>query len=418
MEVSILESQYEFVTSKSKKALFLGGVGCVHPETKIEVENLNGEYAQIEISSIHLHEKKPRYKSFNGVSFDARSGSLPFLKGVGEMFRVVSEVGEIKVFKNHEFLCSDLHYRYPTSFLESDIVGLFSMKNEPYHLYEDIYLLIDRLLKFVQYFILSSSTFKSVAYLFTGRQFDPSYQQVVTLLQQMVKTIQDDVEIFSIRITNFDSVSHPLDAKALVHFYNEFCFELAKLGHDLLPAYLSGQKNKPQILKVLKHLRKCWEKHDFRYHGTNLSRVKVLAVESIGEGEYWDLQVPDTHNYVAHGMVHHNSGKTYSGGDLTLLMAKQFPNTKGLLTANTHQQLINSTVQALSERWDELGLINGVDFKITASGTRKRIILLGQEILLYSLNTDIPAKGISVGWWLGDESAFVKKKRSTLVEQD
>lgn len=419
-QASILETQYEFISSTAKKTLYLGGVGCVHPGTKIEVEGFSPErFDPVEISSVDSFSQwhNLKYKSFNGVAFDSRYGSLPFKKGVGEMFRVVSEEGEIIVYEKHEFLCSDLHYRYPTAFLETDLIGLFSTKesNLPFYLYEDIYLLFDRVFKFIEYFMLKSQPFRSVAYLFTGRFFDPKYEQVVKLLQAMVKTIQDNVEVFSVRITKFDSVSHPLQPTQLVHFYNEFCYELAKLAHDLLPNYLKGQKNKKEILKKIKYLKGVWHSHDFRFHPNNLSRNKVLAVEKFGTSEYWDLQVPDTHNYVAHGMVHHNSGKTYSGGDLALHMATNYPRTKGLLTANTHQQLVNSTVQALSERWDELGLMNGVDYKVVASGSKKRINLLGQEILLYSLNADIPAKGITVGWWLGDESAFVKKKQSTPV---
>lgn len=420
MEVSILETQHEFVTSEAKKALFLGGVGCVAPDTMIDVE-IFGKPERVEISSDRLQvSKSVRYLSFNGIALDYRIGSRPFLKGKGEMFRVVSEEGEIDVFEHHEFLCSDGIYRYPSAFLDSDFCAPLSTKkqNEAYFLLEDIYLLFDRIFKFIKWFVVRPPMFRSVAYLFTGRFFDPTLEQLIAYLEKLIEAIQSNVEIFSVRITNYDSVSHPLNQNSLVHFYNEFAYELARLAHDQLPALMKGQKNKDQILKTVNRLTKIWEKHDFRYSPTDLSRNKILAVESLGIGEYWDLQVPDTHNYVAHGFIHHNSGKTYSGGDIALNLVSKYPRTIGLLTAGTYQQLVNSTVKALCDRWDEIGLVNGVDYKTVLSGARKRIDLLGSQIFLYSLNKDVPAKGVTVGWWLGDESSYVKKKPLIPAERE
>jgi len=37
---------------------------------------------------------------------------------------------------------------------------------------------------------------------------------------------------------------------------------------------------------------------------------RVISIERNGFDWYWDLQVPGTHNYVAHGSIHHNSGKS------------------------------------------------------------------------------------------------------------
>jgi len=36
---------------------------------------------------------------------------------------------------------------------------------------------------------------------------------------------------------------------------------------------------------------------------------RIVSIESLGEGEYWDLTVADNHNYVANGIVSSNSGK-------------------------------------------------------------------------------------------------------------
>lgn len=37
---------------------------------------------------------------------------------------------------------------------------------------------------------------------------------------------------------------------------------------------------------------------------------EIISIEKYGRDWYWDLQVPGTHNYVAEGAIHHNSGKS------------------------------------------------------------------------------------------------------------
>ena len=420
MEASILETQYEFITSEAKKTLFLGGVGCISPETKLEVK-IDGVEQLIEVSSPLLQKQKHNlYKSFNGIGIDYRKGTRPFKKGVGPMYRVISEEGEVIAYREHQFLCSDLHYRATRSFDSDGLFHLISMKKEnmPYFLFEDIYLLFDKTLKFIKWFLVRSMPFRSISYLFAGKLFDPTMQNVIDLFSSIVSVINDKIDIFSVRITQYHCVSQPLEQKQLIHFYNEFCFELTRLSYDLLPRYMAGDKNKKHILKTVDHLQKILFSHDLRYHPSDIYKNKILTIEQIGDGEYWDLQVPDTHNYITEGFVHHNSGKTYSGGDFALNMVSKYPRTEGLLTAGTNQQLVNSTVKALTDRWDEIGLVRGVDYKTTLGGVKKRIDLLGSTILLYSLHLDVPAKGITVGWWLGDESSYVKKKLSILVGQD
>ena len=44
------------------------------------------------------------------------------------------------------------------------------------------------------------------------------------------------------------------------------------------------------------------------------NKAQIVKIESIGEGDYFDLHVPIFNNYIAEGMVHHNSGKTIGAG--------------------------------------------------------------------------------------------------------
>lgn len=100
------------------------------------------------------------------------------------------------------------------------------------------------------------------------------------------------------------------------------------------------------------------------------------------------------------------SGKSYSGGHFGIRMLSEYPRTKGLLTANTYQQLFNATVPTFCEQLDLANIPN----KPVLSGAKKRIETNSTIIYLYSLEKHDSIRGIEVGWWLGDESCFAKKE--------
>lgn len=59
----------------------------------------------------------------------------------------------------------------------------------------------------------------------------------------------------------------------------------------------------------------------------------ISEVEAIGEDDYYDLHVPGLNNYVANGMVHHNSGKTIVVAMSALTRATITPNYRFLNVA-------------------------------------------------------------------------------------
>jgi phage terminase large subunit-like protein len=97
-------------------------------------------------------------------------------------------------------------------------------------------------------------------------------------------------------------------------------------------------------------------------------------------------------------------GKTFSGAHFVIKMVSEYPNVDGLLTANTFQQLSNATVATLVGELDNAN----ISHKLVSSGAKKRIEILGSKIYLYSLENFNNIRGIEVGWWLSDETAFSK----------
>ena len=49
----------------------------------------------------------------------------------------------------------------------------------------------------------------------------------------------------------------------------------------------------------------------FRAGQEDLAWEKIVSIESLGEQDYWDIEVPDVHNYVSNGTLNHNSGKDH-----------------------------------------------------------------------------------------------------------
>lgn len=97
------------------------------------------------------------------------------------------------------------------------------------------------------------------------------------------------------------------------------------------------------------------------------------------------------------------SGKTFCGALWTVMMALQYPECRGLITANTHSQLRKATLAELFKVCNMLGI--EYTFKVN-----QNLLIIGKaEILCYSMENPDNLAGPTVGWWWGDEVSFYKK---------
>lgn len=97
------------------------------------------------------------------------------------------------------------------------------------------------------------------------------------------------------------------------------------------------------------------------------------------------------------------SGKTFTGAIWAIEMALNFPNCRGLITANTHSQLRKATLAELFSICDELG----IKYKYLVN--QNRLFIHNTEILCYSMENPDNLAGPTVGWWWGDEVAFYRQ---------
>jgi PBSX family phage terminase large subunit len=99
------------------------------------------------------------------------------------------------------------------------------------------------------------------------------------------------------------------------------------------------------------------------------------------------------------------SGKTHAGALWAIYMAVNYPEVKGLITANSYSQLKKATLSKLFELMDDMGI--EFEYKM-----QEGVILIGPEkSVVYALSMEKydHLRGIEFGWGWGDECAFYKE---------
>lgn len=75
--------------------------------------------------------------------------------------------------------------------------------------------------------------------------------------------------------------------------------------------------------------------------------VRVQDIKYLGFGEVYDLHVPGYENYLAEGVVNHNTGKTRNVCEYIHLMASTYPGFRALITRKTRASLSETTLQVM-----------------------------------------------------------------------
>lgn len=100
------------------------------------------------------------------------------------------------------------------------------------------------------------------------------------------------------------------------------------------------------------------------------------------------------------------SGKTHAGALWAIYMALKFPNTTGLITANSYSQLKKATLSKVFELLDEMK----IKFQYKS---QDGVLLIGPDkTVVYALSMEKYdlLRGIEFGWGWGDECAFYKEE--------
>ncbi len=319
MTLAISRPQQIFLKAlKTKYKAYVGGFGCVHPETKIHTE-----HGLIRICDI---DRPMRVLSWNETNqqFQLSLSGGAYPKGKANLYRVATQLGEFVASEHHRSLCADGTYQR---------VDLLRVGDE---------------LKTCDLPHVETNQGLDLSALPVGDQ------HCSQILEGLMGDYADEARLYGLRLledqafcqdfAQLQVYAHKSDHSYGLSGYEGIGLECSRL--DLLTFRLSmmgfripfapleiGEANQKPSLSSEHTSRYHREREQFllksfyRHKGQQSfvvdgsfgsSCIKTAAIVSIErlecESSYWDMQVLDTNNYVTEdGAIHHNSGKTYVG---------------------------------------------------------------------------------------------------------
>lgn len=335
--IKLNPKQIEFVNDKNRFSLISGGMACVHGDTEIVDADTN---EKIKIKDI----KKPlRVYSWNGFKLVKAFASIPFKYQKTDLYEVTTTTGK--------FICTAKH-RVLTEkgFLPVSSLGV-----------GDHFLSISQIpLESISVSFRSKFFVNVLRYLQIGVSFLSyclSYlrlcgRRLLRVLGIFLKIVplQDDVPEYNLR-DFYKDASLPLQAniylsQGIYHLSNtDFSFPLyprllneADYNEEVTSGRIlhSFQLVRQFLLKTFFHPQKILTLvyNLFSYNKFN-TITKVVQVRYHSFDNFYDLHVFGTNNYLAEGVIHHNSGKSLSWIIKFILLTQWFPGTRIMIGRKT-----------------------------------------------------------------------------------
>lgn len=396
-------TQARFHASPATHKCFVGALGTMHINTLIYEADL---CRHLPVSWFLKNKKRPSVLSWTPNGWVKIKASMPYFEGVGEMLEVCFESGKkIRVGSAHRFL-TQRGFLQARDLLLSDYVvsprGLFpkflrdeacalSEKQKALDLKDDCWLDSDL---YGEQPLLTQEACQA----FWPKQYELFYPKhsysndsyrknrhskqnysVVRVLCSLSNLISFDYEYID-ELVHYDmeaqgqdescytsspswkeSLSYPaLDLKPIPSSCSNFdtiswellneqaFFELGptspqallQLKQDILALLASGSKD------LLLSSYTCSSAFSKPLQLESSYNDKVKSIESLGVDAYFDIHVPLTNNYVANGLVNHNSGKTTSCAQEIIQCMNEYPGSLWLVGRKFLPALKDSTFRS------------------------------------------------------------------------
>lgn len=343
----------------------VGGIACVDSSTRVYTSR--GPVSIVELAD------SDRILSLDGKGLFYQQATAPFPKGKLDLYRVRHERGEFVAAANHLVFCADGVYRRVSELFSNDRQNFYDLlltKPEPfpYEFFSDG----DHSKKIFAGFLEHC--------LKCYHQYGRLPRDVLKVFQAFLPQFFDDVKYnhFFDNLDDWDCIlkyNHH-DQSQFPRSKRDFFQHLEGLVYDVVNFFCeeNSQYHENFLFSEWKQFQKNFECHQptqlsfdaeglfFPFDTSKYNASKIISIEFERNDWAWDIYMPINNNWIdEHGIVHHNTGKSFTGAHFAIFHIINYPELTGFVAANTYDQLSQATLRELMYWLTELGFEYVID---------------------------------------------------------
>ncbi len=420
-----------------------GGRGCVHGSTLIDTPS--GKVAIRDFQGGEVYSMTAR-------GIEIAFASKPVKYNPEQLYSVECEAGSIECTANHKFLTPEGWMKTSSLYVGSMLLLPCECFPSHDHLFSDSSLsgsLLDvqrcfeKLVGFLYYYstcphlydgqpLQDQETYRELFQRLADESLHTQYElhkddqdmtysdslrkkldRLSTLHAHLLMAVQSYISGGScIDETAFEQLSVLLEVPSLSHAKTSLPLLVRRLAIICLAcdSLLCRDKNLQKVFGIL-----SFAAHDMSYNLLNVDitgSVATTAIKSIKKTivcEFYDMFVPVYNNYIAEGMIHHNSSKTWSVSDALVIQSAQRP-LFILCTRSIQLRIKDSSKRVIENSIKRFQLED--QFDITEKYIRHK--KTGSEFIFVGLNDLQSTEGLDIVW-IEEAHTVTKKQFEELV---
>jgi len=397
------------------------GIACVDKNTKVATACGNKR-----ICDVNQLDRVLSYDAQGNLSF--QSCSLPFPKHREQLVRVQHQHGQFFASERHAVFCSDHVYRRVDQLCQDGQQSSFSLLQTslepcPSTSLPDALHSIQTVEGFLEH---CSKCYRQYGQL--PLEALSIFQASVPLLVDALKCIrsflrEDDPQPLPKHIHPDQCIGVLQNLRFLLPLVVQVFDEE---GHNILEqTLLTLPTDALAVLQSLMRSERRQPTHESAqvplysdaYYTSKNNTTKIISVEKQAENWVWDLTVPATGNWIdEHGVVHHNTGKTYTGAHFVIQHMILYPDLTGCIAANNYDQLSQATLRELMYWLEQYEIPYVIDRQPPKEWACKRAFKSYRNILSVKMGTKVvhaftrvlsngdALRGIEFSWYWLDET--------------
>jgi len=401
---------------KTDILLFSGGLGCVSEKTILHTTN--GDVAVGDILSPQVYFSRNRQGQPSLFP-----GTVPYPKEKGILYRVIHEHGEFEAHGSHRICVGGDRYQSldevalqfsRQSFLVPSVTNqefsrLRSFLDDPClsQIVEDFLCHYgDCIHQYGQRLQMAVNSDQYTPPLpFDAHKFDRIFQGLSSTFHM------DDQEGCTLKrnhlfglIDLFCMLDYTfLQAAPALAFLNEG-FLTKSFGHIL---WGIRQFQQSPLTSLFRHLAQISDQHCTLPLGSSCTKTtsRIVAIEKKKKEWFWDLHVFGSNNYLAHGMYHHNSGKTYYLCRKALKLSILNRGHAGGFLVPAFSDFRRDVLPTFESIFEAVGMIKNTHYWFHE--THKEFRFVWNKRPLYILTAEKPIAGPNLAYCLINEFSLV-----------